>query len=262
MVFYIGAGKRISAEDFADIAQKNDIDYAALRAVCEIEARNYGFTSANALICLYEPHIAYKYTSGTKRAALIKAGLAYAKQGEKPYPKTSYPNIDKCAAIAGEEVAALSTSWGLPQMMGFNHNACGYSTALDMVKAFAASEYNQVEAMVQFIKATPAMYTAMKKRDWATFAKYYNGPAYAKNNYDNKLAVAYAKWLKNAPPAKEIPVAQMVEVEAPAPAKAVENFSSVNTTSKDIPDTPSVALKTILGLIANVFSNIFKSPKG
>ncbi|NBT89135.1 MAG: DUF3380 domain-containing protein, partial [Flavobacteriaceae bacterium] len=34
----------------------------------------------------------------------------------------------------------------------------------------------------------------LKAKDWAGFAKGYNGPAYAKNAYDTKLAGAYANF--------------------------------------------------------------------
>lgn len=250
MPFYVGAGKRIFPEDFLDIAEKSGVDYAALQAVCEIEARSTGFTSSNALICLYEPHVAYKYTSGTIRAELVKAGLAYPKQGSVPYPKTSYPRIDQCAQIAGEEIASISTSWGLPQMMGFNHKVCGYDTALAMVKAFAESEYNQVEAMVKFIKGTPAMFDALNKHDWAGFAKRYNGPAYAQNKYDEKLAKAYAYW-------KTMPLPNTQETLM----SSVPNLPLtpiVPTVYETDIDTPSVAAGNIFSMILSFLKGIFK----
>ena len=42
----------------------------------------------------------------------------------------------------------------------------------------------------------PQMETLLKAKDWANFARGYNGPAYAKNRYDVKLAAAYAKFSK------------------------------------------------------------------
>jgi hypothetical protein len=36
----------------------------------------------------------------------------------------------------------------------------------------------------------------MQELNWAAFAKGYNGPGYAKNAYDVKLAQAYAKFEK------------------------------------------------------------------
>lgn len=34
----------------------------------------------------------------------------------------------------------------------------------------------------------------MKNKDWAKFAKSYNGPAFAQNKYDEKLAKVYKKY--------------------------------------------------------------------
>ena len=195
-LFYIGPGSKLSAGDFARLASKHGIEEAKLRAVNEVEARGSGFTSAGAVVCLYEPHIAWKYTNGNVRVALEKEGLAYPKWLAGKYPKTSYARIDRCTAIAGAEVACLSTSWGLGQIMGFNHKACGFDTALEMVESFAQSEANQLEGMIRFISANRKMRDALQRGDWATFASLYNGPAYKQNKYDTKLAAAYARHRK------------------------------------------------------------------
>jgi hypothetical protein len=175
----------------------------------------------------------------------VEAGLAYAKQGTKPYPKTSYPRIDRCAEIAGEEIACLATSWGLPQMMGFNHEACGYSSALDMVKAFSESEYNQVQAMVKFIQSSPKMLIALNTHNWAGFAKRYNGVGYAQNKYDQKLAKAYAYWKTMPLPKKIVPN---------LPRTPIPPLAMADVTVMDI-DPPSVA-------IANMFAIFLQKIKG
>lgn len=191
--FYVGTPNKIDAAGFALLAGRFNLDVATVRAVNDVEAAGSGFTGNNVK-ALYEPHIARKYTNGIQRQALTEAGLAYAEQGSKPYPKTSYERIDKCSAIAGDEVAALSTSWGLGQIMGFNHEACGYPTAVAMVVDFAKGETQQLEGMLNFVSANPAMLRALQRRDWAAFARLYNGPKYAVNKYDTKLAAAYKKY--------------------------------------------------------------------
>jgi hypothetical protein len=35
---------------------------------------------------------------------------------------------------------------------------------------------------------------ALRARNWPSFARGYNGPAYAQNAYDKKMAAAYARW--------------------------------------------------------------------
>ena len=194
MPFYIGAAERLSDSDFARLAAKHGIEEAALRAVNAVEARNSGFYSSGAVVCLYEPHIAYRLSGGNTRDKLVAAGIAYPHWGERPYPASSFPRIDKCSEIAGEEIAAQSTSWGLGQLMGFNFRAAGYDSAVDMVTAFAASEANQLEGMIGFIQANEAMAKALSDHDWAMFARCYNGAGYAQNGYDRKLAAAYERF--------------------------------------------------------------------
>ena len=41
-----------------------------------------------------------------------------------------------------------------------------------------------------FLKAN-GLISKLQRHDWAGFARGYNGSAYAKNQYDTKLAVAY-----------------------------------------------------------------------
>jgi len=207
--FYQGKVNKISDSDFRRIAKQYDIPESRLRAVVEVEARGSGYYGATDLLtALYEPHVAYAHSSGEARKALVSAGLAYPKW-KRDYPKTSYDRIDKAAKIAGEEVAALATSWGMGQIMGFNHDAVGFSTALEMVKNFAVSEANQVEGMLKFITSKKLL-TKLKNGDWKGFAYGYNGAGYAENSYDIKLAAADKKWAvklnnKDVPNQTELP---------------------------------------------------------
>ncbi len=92
------------------------------------------------------------------------------------------------------EAGAQSASYGGYQLMGFNHAACGYKTAKDMMLDLARSESTQFLAMISFIKANPSMHAALKRGDWAKFAELYNGAAYKENKYDIKLASSEKKW--------------------------------------------------------------------
>ena len=44
------------------------------------------------------------------------------------------------------------------------------------------------------IQKNPPMLRVLQSKDWAAFAKCYNGPAYAQNRYDVKLVEAYQKY--------------------------------------------------------------------
>lgn len=192
---YVGRAQRMTPAQFSALALQYGIDEPSVRAIMEVEAGGSGFYKDGKLKCLYEPHIAYRETLDlATRSALVDAGLAYKNWVSGKYPKTSFERIDLCVAIAGERIAALSTSWGGGQMMGFNHETAGYSDPVAMVRAFADSEAAQLDGMLKFITSQPAMFNALKRRDWAGFASRYNGSKYKVNRYDTKLAAAYARY--------------------------------------------------------------------
>ena len=105
--------------------------------------------------------------------------------------------------------AIESTSWGGPQIMGFNHEVVGYRTAREMVNAFAESAGAQLDALVAFIKHTPRLWQAAKdlesdirsvaERGAKTFAEIYNGPKYYLNKYDTKLLERVGYWKARLP---------------------------------------------------------------
>jgi hypothetical protein len=71
----------------------------------------------------------------------------------------------------------------------------GCASVEDMVREAIESEAGQLRQMAGFIKSANLV-KARKELNWAAFAKGYNGPGYAKNAYDTKLAQAYAKFEK------------------------------------------------------------------
>jgi hypothetical protein len=88
--------------------------------------------------------------------------------------------------------ALKSASWGRFQIMGFNHLLAGHPTIDFFIDAMQRSEAAHLEAFGAFSKST-GLTDSLKKKDWAKFAKGYNGPAYAGNMYDTKLEHAYSK---------------------------------------------------------------------
>lgn len=194
MVTFKGAARRLDDIDLPRVGALIGVGEDEIHAVLDVEASGSGYDAQGRVKALYEPHKAYALSSGAVRAQLVSQGLAYPKWGEKPYPKDSYPRILKALEI-DETVALNATSWGLGQIMGFNHAAAGYPSACAMVEAFAEDEEHHLEAMIRFIIAN-GLDDELRRHDWAGFARGYNGSGYAKNAYDAKLAAAFAKWAK------------------------------------------------------------------
>ena len=99
--------------------------------------------------------------------------------------------------------------------MGSNYKAAGFKSVRAFVKAMTQSEADHLRAFVSFVAANAKMKKALQDRDWAAFAKAYNGKGYARNKYDEKLAAAYKKFA--APPAPPPSPPRPSPAKTPAP---------------------------------------------
>lgn len=192
MVFTGAATPRTPA-GLAHAAAVIGCELAALKAVLSVEAAGSGFDRLKRPKALFEPHIFYRLLAGqpAKLKAAIAGGLAYPRWGMKPYPADSYPRIT--AAIAIDETLGLeAASWGLGQLLGSNFAKAGFPTPQAMVAAFVGGEDAQLAGMAAFIVGS-GLAADLRLKKWAAFARGYNGPSYAKNRYDAKLAAAYAR---------------------------------------------------------------------
>ncbi len=189
-----GLGKPLDDWDYGRIGKRLNLTEDMVRAVVEVEAAGSGYDRQGRLKMLFEPHVFWRELSERKRALAVTQGLAYRRWGERPYPADSYPRLE--AAMRIDRPAALrSASWGLPQIMGFNHRAAGYASAAEMVDAFADDEEVQLEAMLRFIESEN-LDDALRRLDWSAFARGYNGAGYAAHGYHTRLAAAHARWTR------------------------------------------------------------------
>jgi len=183
----------------ADISQKaeeNDLSPAAVQAVVKVESNGRGFRRDGSLKILFEGHIFWKeldkvdlnphnYVAGNEDIVYRSATYDYYA------PSLQYGRLNKAKKI--HETAALkSASYGMFQIMGFNHKTAGFDTVNEFVESLKVSEMNQLEAFLTFVKNTKGCYEALKNKDWSRFARIYNGPAYKKNQYDSKMAKQYS----------------------------------------------------------------------
>jgi len=69
----------------------------------------------------------------------------------------------------------------------------GYSSVQELVND-AFTDDGQLELLVRFLQANPAIIRAAAQQNWPEVARRYNGPDYLANQYDTKLASAFDKW--------------------------------------------------------------------
>ena len=182
----------LTPQDFAAAADALQCSVAAIKAVCEVEAPKGGFNPDGSPVTLFEGHKFYKFTGG--KFAHQAPDLCFPSPARQFYGKTWQAEQERLSrAISLDREAALkSASWGKFQIMGFNHHMVGFDTIQKFVNAMYESEGAQLSAFVKFV-LTSGLAPALRRQDWAGFARGYNGAAYAENKYDTKLAAAYAK---------------------------------------------------------------------
>lgn len=243
---FTGKALPLSDSDVRTIAGYLGCEIAAVRAVLQVEAAGKGFDSKGRPKMLFEPHIFYRELgAGAKRDRAVKDGLAYAKWKAGAYPSDSYPRLEQAMAI-NKTAALRSASWGLGQVMGFNHKAAGFATVEEFVAAMTHSEGAGLYAMARFI-VSKGLQKHLRSKDWAAFAKGYNGAGYAQHGYHTKLAAAYAKR-----PASERVVPPAA---TDAQLKALIGNAPVSPAKPETPATenPATLVGWIVWLIAKIF---------
>ena len=187
---------RLSAGVYAAMAKKLKLKVSRIRALVHVEAGKSGFWADGNMKLLYEGHIAYRETSGTERAKLVKAGLAWRSWGDVKYGKatTSRDRLRRALQISGAK-AFRWASYGLPQIMGFNAEMLSYDDAKVMFDTFLQGEAEQLDGMMRFITVRKLL-VPLRNGNWPVVAEGYNGPGYRKNQYDTRLAQADAMFSK------------------------------------------------------------------
>lgn len=194
-----GGSKSLTPGDVAAVAGQLGVEAAAVQAVCTVESSGSGFLSNGDPKILFEGHIFWRQLKkqGIDPAPLAAANpdIIYEHWTRSHYKGGigEYDRLNRAIAI-NREAALNSASWGMFQIMGFNYKSCGYNSVDNYVSAMYVSEGKHLEAFGKFISSVNLV-RFLKVKDWASFAKGYNGPGYATNHYDTKLATAYQQAL-------------------------------------------------------------------
>lgn len=240
---FTGPAKQLEPGDVRAIAGYLGCHIAAVEAVLAVEARGEGFDSRGRPKMLFEPHVFWReLDGGIERSYAEGSGLAYPKWKPGNYPVDSYPRLIKAMEI-NETAALRSASWGMGQVMGFNHLAAGFATVQEFVRAMTYSEGAHLYAMARFI-VSKELQRHLRNRDWEPFAYGYNGAGYAQHNYHGKLAAAYAR--------RPLP-----EKVTPPPTSEAELNAMLGLAVPPVPQPRPVEGNWFTRLIARIVEAIF-----
>ena len=186
--------KFLSEQDLQDFADRYDLELAAVKAVNEIESLGKGFLLDGRPRILFEGHIFWKelkkrglnpedFVNDKTKNVLYKSWTKKFYEGGKQ----EYDRLEKAAGMsdidAVHEAAYASASYGAFQIMGFNYSVVGFPNVDSFVAQMYTHEKAHLAAFGKFCESNNLI-RHLKSKNWASFARGYNGSAYKENNYD------------------------------------------------------------------------------
>lgn len=179
----LGKGRAAAMTDaeMAALADELVCHPANLEAIAEVESSGFGWFRDGRIKILFEKHWFYKLVDRARRDQAVSAGLARrswvspANGGYKDQKGAAARYRLLEAAMRLDRDAGLqSISIGRFQIMGFNHEICGFDTVEEMWTAFLDSEKHQLRAFANFLKSKNLV-AAVRRGDFATVEEGYNG---------------------------------------------------------------------------------------
>jgi hypothetical protein len=180
----------------AELSTTLRMDPAVAVAILCVESTGRGFAGEGRMIIRFENHIFWKYWGKSHQSDYL---THFRFDPRRPWRghkfrknlRAKWVSFHKRRQAGEWEVfdfarskqqpsAMHSIGMGMPQIMGFNHQTIGYKSVQKMFDSFAGSEKNQILGLFDFVKsASPKMISALRREDFLTFARLYNGPGQA-----------------------------------------------------------------------------------
>lgn len=181
----------LTESDFQLVSEELGVEPAVIKAVVSVEAGRAmkGFWGPGIPIVNFSSRMFARYKvknpSPGNPASKMPSGL-------KGYALQEWTQLTN-ARKQNEDAANLSAYWGMFQIGGFNYARCGCGSVGEFVSLMCDSELEQLELFAAFIKNC-GMLDDLRSKNWAAFARKYNGAGYAKRGYHTKMATAYKRY--------------------------------------------------------------------
>lgn len=193
-------GCPLTEQDYARVARELGVEVASIKAVVEIETgrTRRGFNADKTPIVNFNIKVfttmtrrhKVKLSDYTKTHPLVFSGLAVSRFGTPQ--AAEHARLDEAMKI--DSVCAIEgTFWGMFQIGGFNWKRCETSSPFEFMELMSRSERDQLDLFAAFLRNS-GLLKHLRNKDWAAFARGYNGPTYAKHAYHTRLAAAYRKY--------------------------------------------------------------------
>jgi len=201
---FVGQSLALSTAGMSAATSALSVNAPEIWTVLHVETSGCGFLPDRRPPILFERHIFSLLTNHRFDISDVSNPQpgGYGPGGPNQYLRLANAiQLDRAAALQ-------SASWGLAQIMGSNFAQAGFGDVESMVAAMSGSEDAQLAAFVAFLQAN-ALDQRLQAHDWTSFARGYNGPNFAVNQYDAKLAQAFQQYSNGPLPDLDVRAAQL-----------------------------------------------------
>lgn len=187
--YFINAGEQYLYE----YSLKYNLDFLLLLSILKIESNSAAFRPDGELTMRFELHIFKQFYAidDNRKAEFVKnfiirgnnhyvyingQEIEYHSQGKELEALNIAKSLDESAALQ-------STSFGIPQIMGFNYRIGGFVNVLQLVDYLKADELNHYKIFIAYLEQR-GIIQYIKSYDYNKIAELYNGkgniPVYSK----------------------------------------------------------------------------------
>lgn len=184
----------LTDDDFRRVANELQVEVAAIKAVVVIEAGKdmRGFWAPGVPVVNHDRSMWGKSKRLVTSKAKAPANATIPQGLNTPFARKAWQRLINARKINIQQ-ANLSTFWGMFQIGGFNYKLCGCTSIEQFVELMSYSELEQLELFAALI--TNCKYVQyLRDKNWAAFARRYNGSSYARRGYHTKMANAYKRF--------------------------------------------------------------------
>jgi hypothetical protein len=189
-------------KEIESVARAHGIEPAALLAIAEVESGGRAIANVGGRkepLIRFEGHYFDRLVADGKRNEARSKGLASPTMGavKNPASQSARWRLLEEAMAIDRKAALQSVSWGIGQVMGSHWKSLGYGSVESLVDEARSGVAGQVRLMLRFLEKN-GLIGVIEARDWAAFARAYNGPRYKVHRYDSRIAAAYARHARDS----------------------------------------------------------------
>ncbi len=190
------------------LSKEIGIDIATAIAVLAVESGGSGFGKTGKVLIRFENHLFDSFWGKRNRKVYDKhfrynkskrwSGHLFRKDKKSDW-MSFHGNQNKewevldFAYELNPKAALFSTSYGAPQILGTNYKVVGYKDTAEMLKFFSDDIRYHILALFDFFN--PAMVKHLQRREFTSFARYYNGRG-QENRYGKFIKKHYEEFRK------------------------------------------------------------------